>query len=196
MYFFLFNDLLQKKYPIFVQGNNNANDFIRWGNKYASNNESDVSYPDIIIYLPQTPINIQSYLLRSLSDDIFPIQWSVSGRNDNEDWTELSSINEYLCDSFYHPTSASKREMCNGTFAKNFTVDNPNNKFFHYLKFSLKKNSYVRDEQYTPYFQYTIYLTGFEVCGYYHLPSKLARVPIYCSFRFLYIIGFSSFFIQ
>ena len=107
---FIFSRLIRQKYPIEVTGRRNVSDFIQWGTYYQSYNISNQgncgiydckTYANVTIYLPLTPIKIESYSLQTVAHDIFPTHWILYGSLDGSDWINLSEINEPLCSVSY-----------------------------------------------------------------------------------------------
>ena len=125
------------------------------GETYSSyiNNQE---YPDILIYLPRSPIRIVTYSIRTLKGDIFPEKWELSASYDNNQWYTLSSREEKLC--------------------SNYSI--LSEKYFYYFRFSMKKNTHFGDGNGYNY-EYALFTTGFDVSG-----SEL--VPLYkntCSLK-------------
>ena len=172
---FIFSRLIRQKYPIEVTGRRTASNFIKWGtNYYSFTNVSEVNcgiydcktYANVTIYLPLTPIKIESYSLQTVSNDIFPTHWILYGSLDGSDWTKLSEINEPLCSVSYIYSNDNQKRYCNSSEIKTFPITINTNEYFHYFRYDLKNNSYVEDDGYL----YAIMTKGFEISGSYLVP--------------------------
>ena len=139
----VFSKLLSRHFPIEVFGNNDAENFIKWGTDYSSYNPNDDEYPEIVIHLPTNPINIKQYWMKSRDTDIFPSKWSLYGSFDNTNWETLSEKDEYLCTNHYvfSQTQPIEKIFCNGSQIKHYPVNSK--AYFHYIKFKLRETTYL-----------------------------------------------------
>ena len=168
MIYRIFQLLQRKNIPIIVYGNNDAQKFIKWGSYYSSHvdpGSPNIRNTNITIYLPSSPIQVQSYLLQT-ADNIFPSNWTLFGSFDNKTWDELSKKDEFLCDNWYVYSPDLPKIYCSSYEAKQFTIEKQNNNYYHFLRFYMRQNTHTHDTN----FEYAIITTGFEVNGQVLIP--------------------------
>ena len=170
-----------------IYGTKTSRDFLYWGRNSIIIGHIG-SYPEVIIHFPLSPINVQSYSLMTYKNDIFPTRWSLSGSHDNKTWTILSEVNEYLCSNYSLVNITEMKYFCDEREIKHYSVNNSNQSYFFFVKYSLHENSFMNRTN-SDWF-YSLFTSGFDLNGYYLIPfNQITKSTHYTYFSvFLFVI--------
>ena len=125
-----------------------------------------------IVDFMKNRVSIPKYGMRTYPNDHAPIKWKVFGSNNKDNWLEVDSREENLCEGHMgYVRDTDKEKFCIGYNEKFF--DSKTNGVFRYIKVQqIGENSQAFWSSDKDTFLYMFYLNAFEVIGEIYGPDS------------------------
>ena len=171
--------------PINVSGPGNVSNLLNWNTSYRSFSDEEYnyinSYPEIVYRFPYNPILLKQYKILT-SDDVFPVEWTISISNDGDNYEIIDHQFNETCDpqNQYQISTNSRQIGCRIFQLNTFSIEQ---KAFYakYIKFSLLNNSFYEENN---RWRFLIHINGLDFDGLSSISTSLTymtfRLKLWC----------------